>query len=116
MVSNGLSTAEDYLVGMIEKRSGEFARGYVSSRWFALLDRLQGSAPPTVKLHKNALFHALKEAGWIDRGRIHSAEFPSKVDVWCAPEFKDTSKSDLRRLVEPAQVAGVVTPFRKGPA
>jgi len=116
MISDGLSNAEDYLVGLIERRSGEFARGYVSSRWSMLLDRLQGSAPPTVKLNKHALFHALKEAGWISRGRIHSAELPAKVDVWCAPEFKDTSKSDLRRLVEPAQVAGVVTPFRKGPA
>lgn len=116
MVSNGLSSAEDYLVGLIEKRSGEFARGVVSSRWSVLLDRLQGAAPSSIKLYRGALFHALKEAKWIDRGRVHSSEFPTKVDVWCAPELKDMSKSDLRRLVEPTQVAGVVTPFRKGPA
>ena len=113
MIGNGLSNAEDYLVGQIERRAGEFARGYVSSRWSMLLDRLQGSAPATIKLNKHALFHALKEAGWISRGRIHSAEFPTKVDVWCAEEFKDTPKSDLRRLVEPAQAAGVVTTFRR---
>ena len=114
MISDGLSGAEDYLVGLIERRSGEFARGYVSSRWSALIDRLQGAAPPSIKLYKGALFHALKEAGWISRGRIHSADHPAKVDVWCAPEHKDMPKSDLRRLVEPAQVEGVVTPFRKG--
>jgi hypothetical protein len=114
MISDGLSGAEDYLVGLIERRSGEFARGYVSSRWSALIDRLQGAAPPSIKLYKSALFHALKEAGWISRGRVCSAELPSKVDVWCAPEHKDMPKSDLRRLVEPTQVEGVVTPFRKG--
>ena len=114
MIAGGLSSGEEYLVELIENRRGEFAKGYVRSRWTGLIDRLQAAAPPNAKIYKLVLFHALKEAGWINRGRIHSREFPGNVDVWCAPEFEDMPKSDLRRLVEPAQVeTGVVTSFRK---
>ncbi len=119
MIEGGLTTGEDYLCGLATRRAGEFARGVVGSRWSAVVDRLQATAPQGVKLNKHALFHALKEAKWVHVGRIMSAEHTSKVDVWCAPDMAHLPKSELRGLVEPAQLPkapadNVVTPFRRG--
>jgi len=47
-----------------------------------------------------ALLHGLKEAGWVDCGRLKSRGFASKKHIFCAPEMRDVSKSELRRLVE----------------
>jgi hypothetical protein len=44
--------------------------------------------------------HALKEAGWLDCGRLHSREYGAKKHVFCAPELAGTSKSDLRKMAE----------------
>jgi hypothetical protein len=60
-----------------------------------------------VKVPQPALLHALKEAGWVDMGRLKSREFDTKKHIFCAPEMCDVSKSELRRLVEdvPAPLA-----------
>jgi hypothetical protein len=44
--------------------------------------------------------HALKEAGWVDLGRVASGDCPSKKHMFCAPEMANMSKSDMRRMVE----------------
>jgi hypothetical protein len=46
--------------------------------------------------------HALKEAGWIDMGRLASREYQTKKHIFCAPELAKTNKSDLRRAIEKA--------------
>ena len=74
--------------------------GVVASPFHALCDRLAGAAPSGVKVPQPALLHALKEAGWVDCGRLKSREFDSKKHIFCAPEMRDVSKSELRRLVE----------------
>ena len=49
-----------------------------------------------------ALLHALKEAGWVDMGRLASADFQTKKHIFAAPDLAATlSKSELRRAVEP---------------
>ncbi len=53
-----------------------------------------------LKLVPAALMHALKEAGWIDCGRLHSREHAAKKHIFCAPELAGTSKSELRRMAE----------------
>jgi hypothetical protein len=55
--------------------------------------------PAGVKVPQAALFHALKEARWVDRGRIKSREYQNKKQVFCAPELSEKSDSELRRLV-----------------
>ena len=48
-----------------------------------------------------ALLHAFKEAGWVDCGRLASAEFGTKKHIYADPDIaRDASKSDLRRMVE----------------
>jgi hypothetical protein len=100
MVEHGRSTAESYLIEQLRARSGEFARGVIGSPFYTLCDRLAGQAPAGVKVPQAALMHALKEAGWVDMGRILSQELTSRKHVYCAPELADKPKSELRRLVE----------------
>jgi hypothetical protein len=100
MVEQGRSMGESYLVDIISRRLGEFAPGVVAAPFYALCDRLQGQAAPGVKLVPAALMHALKEAGWVDCGRLKSREHDTKKHIFCAPELRDTPKSDLRRMAE----------------
>jgi len=102
MIEQGRSSAESYLVELIQRRLGEFAIGAIASPFYSLCDKLAGSAPSGVKVYQAALLHALKEAGWIDQGRMASREFTTKKQIFCAPELSNLSKSELRRLVEDA--------------
>jgi hypothetical protein len=47
-----------------------------------------------------ALLHALKEANWVDMGRVASRTHGTKKHIFCAPEHARASKSDLRDMVE----------------
>jgi hypothetical protein len=100
LVEHGMSMAESYLVEMLKNKTGEFSRGVIGSPFHSLCDRLAGQAPSGVKVPQAALLHALKEAGWIDCGRIKSREFDTKKHVFACPEMADLGKSELRRLIE----------------
>lgn len=100
MVEAGMSGAESFLVDLMRNRLGEFSKGVVGAPWHALCDRLQGSAPGAVKVVQPALLHALKEAGWVDMGRLKSRRYDNKKHIFCAPDMLEVSKSDLRDMVE----------------
>jgi hypothetical protein len=100
LIEHGMSMAESYLVEMMRNRMGEFNKGVIGSPFHALCDRLAGSAPSGVKVPQAALLHALKEAGWVDCGRLASSDYMSKKHIFCAPEYADYKKSELRRMVE----------------
>ena len=100
MVEHGMSMAESYLVEMMRGRRGEFSKGAVGSPFHALCDRVAAAAPAGVKVPQAALLHALKEAGWVDCGRIKSRANDTKKHVFCAPDMVRHSKSELRDLVE----------------
>jgi hypothetical protein len=96
-----MSTAESWLVDMMRRRQGEFSKGAVGSPFHALIDRLLGSMPAGIKVPQAALLHALKEAGWVDVGRLASAEYSTKKHIFAAPDVANKmNKSELRRLVE----------------
>jgi hypothetical protein len=42
----------------------------------------------------------LKEAGWVDIGRVATRELTTKKQLYCAPELATLSKAELRRLAE----------------
>ena len=96
----GLQSNEAYLVDLISRREGDFAKGVVAGPFHNLIDRLQVGAPVGTKLHLATLFHALKAAGWRDAGKLHSREYKTKKHGYCAPEFFGMGKSALRRIVE----------------
>jgi len=100
LVEHGMSMAESYLVEMLNNRVGEFNKGVIGSPFHSLCDRLAGQAPSGVKVPQAALLHALKEAGWVDCGRVKSREYGTKKHIFTCPEMAEYSKSDLRRMVE----------------
>ena len=100
MTEQGQSMAEAFIVDLIERKQGDFARGVVASPFTLLCDRLQGLAPPGTKIPPAALMHALKACRWVDCGRLASHELPNKKHVFCAPDQLHLSKSELRRLAE----------------
>lgn len=108
LVEHGRSTAESYLLDAMTQRVGDFAKGVIGSPFHAVCDRLAGVAPAGVKIPQAALLHALREAGWIDLGRVASADYPSKKHLYCAPDMLARSKSDLRRMVEDGPPAGLM--------
>jgi hypothetical protein len=103
MVEHGMSGAESFLVNMIRGRARAFAGGVIGAPFFQVCDELQHFAPPGVKVVPAALMHALKEAEWVDMGRIASREYQTKKHIFCAPELADRmTRSDLRRAIEKA--------------
>jgi len=109
MVEQGMSVAESFLVDMIREKRGEFARGVVGAPFYSLCERLLPHAPTGVKLHHAQLLHALKEAGWIDMGRVASAKYGTKKLVFASPEMsKAHTKSDLRNMIEEPPAPNVV--------
>ena len=102
MVEHGLSVAESFLVDMMNHRNGPFAQGVVGGPFHKLCDTLAaGHVPAGTKVPQQALLHALKEAKWVDCGRIASTELPTKKHVYAAPDMaQNCSKSELRRLAE----------------
>ena len=101
LIEHGMSMAESFLVEMMRERKGEFTPGVIGSPFHSLCDRLAGAAPSGVKVPQAALLHALKEAGWIDCGRLASHDYPSKKHIFAAPDIVESlKKSELRRAVE----------------
>ena len=101
MVEHGMSVAESYLVDMMRTKSGVFADGVIGGPFHRICDALVVNVPAGVKVPPAALLHALKEAGWIDIGRVHSVEYPTKKHIFAAPDaIQKHSKSELRRMAE----------------
>jgi hypothetical protein len=99
LIDAAMSPAEAALVSAIRNRIGDFRDGVICGPFHAILDRVQ--FPAHVKTPPQAaLFHALKEAGWVDMGRLHSRDYSTKKHIFRAPELAGVSKSDLRVMVE----------------
>lgn len=110
MVESGMSGAESFLVELMRARMGEFSTGVVGGPWQSFCDRLQGMAPPGMKLPVAALLHAFREAGWVDMGLLKSRAHSTKKHVFVAPDMDVHSKTELRDMVQdpPSKVPPVV--------
>lgn len=102
MIEHGMSVAESFLAELMRKRAGPFVEGVVGGPFHKICDTLAaGHVPAGTKVPQAALLHAFKEAGWIDCGRLASAELPTKKHIYAAPDVAEAfSKSDLRRKAE----------------
>ena len=81
-------------------RSGVFASGVIGGPFHRICDALAVNVPAGVKVPQAALLHALKEAGWVDMGRIGSKAYVTKKHIFVAPEISQRNKSDLRHMAE----------------
>jgi hypothetical protein len=112
LIESGMSIAESFILDQIRAKTGEFAKGVIAAPFFKLCQFLTINAPGGVKIPQAALLHALKEAGWVDMGRIGSFEHSSKRHIYAAPELaRSQSKSYLRNLLEPASADNKVIDF-----
>jgi hypothetical protein len=96
-----MSAAESYLVELMRQRTGLFADGVIGGPFHRVCDLLGPLLPVGIKVPPAALLHALKEAGWIDMGRINSKDYQNKRHVFAAPEvIQKYNKAELRRMAE----------------
>ena len=104
LIDKSRTMAESYIVEQIEKLSPEFAAGVIASPVHRICNSLQQGSPNGAKIVPVALYHALKEAGWLDLGMVKSAEFQTKKNIWASEDMaRKWNKSELRRMVEQEQ-------------
>jgi len=103
-----LSPAEAYLLNMVNRREGPFARGVVGSPWADVLAGCGGLTTKATKEVRDALLAALQTAGWVDMGRCMSRAHTTPRSVWCAPELARRTPSELRNLLEDGPPLAVV--------
>jgi len=116
LLESGMSSLESTIVEMIRHRTGEFARGVIGSPFHHVCDRIADlTGLGRSKVPQSALLHALKEAGWVDCGRIASADQPNKKRIFADPDVaKEHSKSELRRMIEaPPEPKAVVLDMKR---
>ena len=90
---------ERYLADLIRRRVAPFSSGVVGGPFRKLCDLL--AKEWGVRVPQAALLQAFKEAGWVDCGRLGSADLPTKRHIFAAPDVaRGHTKSDLRRMVE----------------
>jgi hypothetical protein len=103
MVEHGMSTAESFLVDLLRERKSIFASGVIASPFHTIAEIMikKGDVPAGVKVPQAALLHALKEAGWVDVGRVATHDLSTKKQIYAHPDVaKKHSRSDMRRMVE----------------
>ena len=107
MVEHGMSLSESHMVEMMRKRMGPFSRGIIGGPFHRVCDAVALTLNTSAaKVPQAALLHALKEAGWVEIGRVHSREYPTKRHIYAERGLAERySKTDLRRMVEEEGVA-----------
>ena len=117
LIDNGQSPAESVLCQMIRNREGAFEAGAIAAPFHVLCAdlTLRAGLAPGLRIPAAALYHALLECGWIDCGRVASADLTSKRHVYCAPELAQRAKSELRRLVEAPPGSPLGDALKKSP-
>jgi hypothetical protein len=100
LLESGLSTSENYILGLITSRQGPFMHGVIGSPMRRIIESISATSPPSMLLTLDALQIALKQAGWVERGMVRSRAFNTAKNCFCAPEYKDRSASFLRNTLE----------------
>ena len=101
LIHAGMPASEAAICQMMQERTGEFSRGAVMGPWQPLCDRLGAFMPAGIRCTPMTLFHAAREAGWVDIGRVKTVEHPTRVHILVAQDVLDRveSHSDIRRML-----------------
>jgi hypothetical protein len=100
----GMSNAEGYIFHEIEAGHAPFNVDIIAGPWHKIVKDMTDATNGSVKVVQPALFHALKEAGWIDKGLCYSTDYKSKKHCFVRPALRDWTRSDVRR--ELARITG----------
>lgn len=106
----GMSGAESFIYHLIEKQEAPFNTDIISGPWHPHIKIMSEAIPNNshIKIVQPALFHALKEAGWVDKGLCCSPEYKSKRHIFVRAEMAHLTKAQLRNAVEPGWKDNVV--------
>ncbi len=104
LVHTGMSNAEAYVYHLIEKGEAPFNVDVIGGPWHTVLDKLNETVNNATRVVRPALLHALKEAGWVDKGLCYSSDFPSRKHCFVKPDMADWTRSDVRRAL--AEITG----------
>jgi len=104
LVHTGMSNAEAYVYHLIEKGEAPFNVDVIGGPWHTVLDKLNETVNNATRVVRPALLHALKEAGWVDKGLCYSSDFPSRKHCFVKPHMADWTRSDVRRAL--AEITG----------
>lgn len=99
MVDLGLSGGESFIADMVRGRVGPFARGVVGAPWTHLIAALS-TGTASSKISRESVFVALRESGWVDKGRLTSREHPAPKHIWACAEMAELPPTQLRNMVE----------------
>lgn len=100
MLEASMSSAEAYIYSLIVSKQSPFANGVIGSPIRGVLERMSAGSPPNIVLTMDALYIALKQAGWVERGIVRSRQFNNGKNCFCEPRYKDRSASFLRNIME----------------
>lgn len=106
----GMSNAESFIHHMIEKQEAPFNTDVICGPWHQTLKILSEAAPDNLRMRlvQPALFHALKECGWVDKGLCMSPKYTSKRHIFVRGDLAHLTKAKLREMVEPEAKDNVV--------
>lgn len=99
MVDLGLSGGESFIADMVRGRVGPFARGVVGAPWTQVIAALS-TGTSSSKVSRETIFVAMRESGWVDKGRLTSREHPAPKHIWACAEMSELPPSQLRNMVE----------------
>ena len=110
LVYTGMSSAESFIHHMIEKQEAPFNTDIICGPWHQTLKILSEAAPDNLRMRlvQPALLHAMKEAGWVDKGLCMSPKYTSKRHIFVRGELAHLTKAKLREMVEPEAKDNVV--------
>jgi len=100
LLQTGMNPTEAALAEMIAARSGPFRHGFLCGPLHRVVNELQNMLGDRYRVNQAALHIALKDAGWVDRGRVYSKELITKKHVFTAPDHSHLSNSEVRRMIE----------------
>ena len=97
LIHTGMSHGEAYVYHLIEKGEAPFDVDVIGGPWHKILDIVNAPLNGSTRVVQPALLHALKEAGWVDKGLCYSTDFPTRKHCFVKPQIADWSRSDIRR-------------------
>lgn len=101
LIYTGMSQAESFIYHLIEAGASPFDRGMIAGPWHDVLRELGNQANKDgqngIRIVQPALFHALKEAGWVDKGLCYSKEHKNKKHIFVKRDLAGLSNSEIRR-------------------
>lgn len=104
LIYTGMSNAEGYVYHEIEAGRAPFNVDVIAGPWHKMVKDLTEATNNSVRVVQPALFHALKEAGWVDKGLCYSSDYRTKKHCFVRPALAQWSRSDVRR--ELARITG----------